>query len=302
MKSDSNSKYAIVKFSIMIITLFTFFLLIGKNSNNDNKIYNSKINNNNSLNSSNDVVADPLNVDVLDNKCLVTFTDPQEEYEKLLENNRLLIEFYARVYKVDINVIIEDLKNRAKNYTEFNENNLGFLNDNGVLRNYQSKDLAIIDYFEEFLSLNPQYQNNKVEAYKGNKEYVEGLINYFTSVYPNVDYKIAISIGAAESGYYGASSMLAVNNIYGGMNNGKLIAHKNIEYGVMQYIRYLDKNYFSKGINTVEKIGNIYCPSISDNGVKVASSHWLSLVNNAMNSYADKENISLEELNNLQKN
>lgn len=279
--------YLIIKRIIMILIIFASFMLINRANYYKYNKSHKKVISQKKLYEKNE-----------EENCQVIYQNPQDEYNKLLENNRQLIEFFSTTYKIDCNVIFEDLRNRSKNYFEFNENNLAFLNDNGVLRNYDNKEKALFDYFEEFSLNNPNLIDNSITGYHGNRQYVEGLVKFFSKFYPNVNYKMAISIGAAESGYYTASSMLKVNNVYGGMRNGKLISHKNIESGVLEYIKYLDRNYFSKGINSLEQIGSIYCPSY-ENGRKTASSHWLSLVNNAMNTYDDNNNISIEELVNL---
>ena len=47
----------------------------------------------------------------------------------------------------------------------------------------------------------------------------------------------------------------------------------------------LSKNYYGKGLDTKEKIGRVYCPTFTENGEKVASSHWIGLVTKAMKYY-----------------
>lgn len=288
MKNNSSNYYVTKKNILMLLILFFCLLLINKSSNNEKVVYNKMIKNSSFMNLN--------NKNIIDNNCMVTYKDPKSEYEKLLNNNMTLLEFYSNIYKIDINIILNDLKNRAINYEEFNEYNLGFLTEAGILKNYQNKDLSLIDYFEEFIKLNPQYVNNNIDSYEGNNEYIEKLIRYFTNIYSNVNYKIALSIGAAESGYFKSTGMLKINNIYGGMSNGKLISYKNIEYGVLKYVQYLDKNYFSKGINTIDEIGAIYCPTFTSSGIKVASTNWLNLVNKAMEIYNEDTKITIEDL------
>lgn len=127
-------------------------------------------------------------------------------------------------------------------------------------------------------------RNVQYRPYKGNAAYVENLIIYFSEIYDNVDSKALLSIGAAESGYYKVKYMLKKNNVYGGMGSGGLIKYNNIEQGVLSYVRLMSKNYYGKGLTTLETIGQVYCP-VTENGVKKASSHWLKLVKNAGNKY-----------------
>ena len=47
-----------------------------------------------------------------------------------------------------------------------------------------------------------------------------------------------------------------------------LIQHENIEIGVLKYVRLLSKNYYGKGLTTLNSIGRIYCPIINENGAK----------------------------------
>lgn len=207
------------------------------------------------------------------------------------------IEFFADAFQIKSSYIIEDLKNKNDKMT-FDKFNIGVLrNKNGELKTFGSFEEGLIEYLFEFAKQNPKLVSNKINPCKKNADYIVDLIKYYTSIYDNVDYLTAVSIGAAESGYYKVKYMLNCNNIYGGMGNNGLIKHKNIEYGVLQYIRMLSKNYYAKGLDTVEKIGRIYCPVRTESGAKVASSHWIKLVNNAKNKYKDTfEDITVERL------
>ena len=119
----------------------------------------------------------------------------------------------------------------------------------------------------------------------------------YTKIYTNVDSSLALSIGAAESGYYKVKSMLNKNNIYGGMSSNGLIQHENIELGTLRYVRMLSKNYIEKGLTTLESIGRVYCPTTNEYGQKVASSHWINLVNTAKNKYSKyTQNIEIKDL------
>ena len=121
----------------------------------------------------------------------------------------------------------------------------------------------------------------------GNAKYVENLIIYYTkNIFTNVDTDLALSIGAAESGYYTAKYMLKCNNIYGGMGSHGLIKYRSIENGVYRYIRYLSINYISKGLTTLQSIGRVYCPTTDANGNRIASPHWISLVTRGLNHYS----------------
>lgn len=195
------------------------------------------------------------------------------------------LEFYSNLYNIDKNIILDNIISSKIDLTK--EENV---------------DLFFIDYIEEFLNNNKEYVNNDLVPYEGTSEYVEALIGYFTTVvYPEVDYNLAVSIGAAETGYYSYKPALRKNNIYGGLSNGKMIRYKNIEYGVLTYVRLLNNKYYAKGLDTKEEIGYYYCPTTNDAGQKVASGHWISLVSKAQGVYNNLALIDTIEILNSYK-
>lgn len=223
----------------------------------------------------------------------VVLLDLKREYcgvSCLLEENKDTVEFFTKAFGVSKEDIKKDLIERNEN-VEIIENNIGQVKDKkGNLRIYNSFEMGFIEYLYDYSNKNPKKVNNTYVTYKGKAKYVEDLIKYYTSIYDNVDYLTAISIGASESGYYKVTYMLSYNNVYGGMSSKGLIKHKNIEMGVLSYIRLLSYNYYGKGLDTPEKIGKLYCPK-KINGTYVASPHWLSLIASAKkyykNSYED---------------
>ena len=170
---------------------------------------------------------------------------------------------------------------------EFEITNVGYLRDkDGNLRKFDSVQLGLFEYLQNYVDEHPESVSKKRVPYTGNAKYVESLIIYFAkNIYTNVDTNLALSIGAAESGYYTVSYMLRCNNIYGGMSSSGLIKYNSIENGVYRYVRYLSVNYISKGITSLEGIGRIYCPGYNSSGARVASPHWISLVTRAQSYY-----------------
>ena len=80
-------------------------------------------------------------------------------------------------------------------------------------------------------------------------------------------------------------------------NQTKSIRYENIEIGVLKYVRLLSKNYFGKGLTTVNSIGRVYCPVTNEYGQKVASPHWINLVNTARNKYNSyTQDITIEDI------
>ena len=223
----------------------------------------------------------------------VALMDLNKEYcdaKCILDKNDKTVTFLTKAFGINKDIVVTSLMETNKE-SAVNELNIGKLTDaNGNLIEYNSFDRGLIEYLYRFASSNPGLVDNTHIGYTGSREYVENLIKYFTKLYPEVDYLTVISIGAAESGYYTASGMLYVNNVYGGMGSGGLISYKNIEYGILSYVKYLADNYYAMGLTTVESIGYKYCPSIDANGNKVTSPHWLNLVARAKGVYANTSN------------
>lgn len=231
----------------------------------------------------------------------VVLLDIKEEYcdtECFLKKNADTVEFFAKTFGIDSSHIYEDLIKKNEN-TSYDEYNIGLIKDSKGLKKYSSFEEGLIEYLIGFAKTNPALVSKENIPYKGSAEYVVNLIKYFTNIYTNVDYLTAVSIGAAESGHYRVAYMLANNNIYGGMtNNQTLIKYKNIEYGVMSYIRLLSKNYYGRGLTDIYSIGRVYCPTYDANGQKIASPHWVNLVSNAKAKYAGSTNeMTVAELN-----
>lgn len=207
------------------------------------------------------------------------------------------IKFFADTFRVDYAKVMEDLKKRSKKFTanNFEPTNIGYLvNKKGQLKKFNTPEYGIVEYFYDYVKKHPKEVNKKRVPYTGGAKYVEKLIIYYTThVYTNVDTSTALSIGAAESGYYKVKYMLKANNVFGGMNSKGLIKYRNIEYGVLSYVRLLSRSYYGKGLTTIDKIGRKYCPTRDNNGYKIASPHWKKLVQTAIKKYK-KYNFEIE--------
>lgn len=209
------------------------------------------------------------------------------EIDGFISNYDNELHFFSKCFGVKYDDIVKDIRLIYKKNGVLIESNIGHLVDKkGNVKEFHSPDRGLVEYFYDYVERNPKKVNNKRVAYTGDAEYVENLIVYFsTKVYDNVDTNIALSIGAAESGYYKVKYMLKCNNVFGGMSSHGLTKYKNIEYGVLSYIRILSNGYFDNGLTTVTSIGRKYCPKRDDDGNKVASPHWINLVNTAMKKY-----------------
>lgn len=249
----------------------------------------------------NDTSSNSIDLEPVPRETRVVLLDLKGEYcdiKCFLTQNIETIEFFSKVFGINKDVIIENIIS-INHMTKYSKNNIGSITDkNGELIDYGSFEKGLIEYLFAFAKKNPKLVNNTRVPYNGNADYVVNLIKYFCSIYDNVDYLTAVSIGAAESGYYKVKYMLNCNNIYGGMSSSGLIKYKNIEYGVLSFIRLLSINYYGKGLTTKESIGKIYCPTYDANGNKVASAHWINLVNKAMRYYENSYQVlSVSDLN-----
>ena len=215
-----------------------------------------------------------------------------------IKENESALTFFSKAFGFDIEFVKEDLNKRAETIGELEPTNIGSLvNETGELKTFENIEYGIVEYFYDLSRRHPEKISKNVVPYSGDSDYVEKLIMYYTSIYTNVDTSIALSIGAAESGYYKVKYMLNRNNVYGGMTSRGLIHHENIEIGVLKYIRLLSNNYFGKGLTSINSIGRIYCPITNEYGEKIASSHWINLVNTAKNKYDNYNNeITIEDI------
>ena len=157
------------------------------------------------------------------------------------------IEFLSKTFGVKYEDIINDMYQRFESNKDkqFDKTNIGFiLNEDGSVKQYKNVLYGLVEYFYNYIEVNPKKVNKKWIPYTGNSEYVENLIIYYTKqIYTNVDTALALSIGASESGYYKVKYMLKCNNIFGGMSSKGLIKYKNMEFGVLSYVRMLSKKY-----------------------------------------------------------
>lgn len=257
---QSNKKGLILVFiaTIIMVTIFTL----------DNKKLN-------------EITVD-YNASIVENKKEIT---EEEQIELMLKENNDSIAFFANVFQIDSEVLLDTLKNDS---------------DIDLLDSNDDFDKFLIDYLFNLEKNNKKLFKKDITPCDKSKEYMISLISYYSNVYENVDFNIAAAIAEIESGYT-AKGMLKRNNIFGGMSNGSLIRYKNIEYGILSYIKLLSEGYFGKGLTTVDAIGKVYNPMINEKGVKVAKPTWVRNVNNAMEKYQETTSVkTVSELITLQ--
>lgn len=218
-------------------------------------------------------------------------TNTKKKESNILNIKEKEIKFFSEIFGYNYKDVLNNLK--EINNETYNENNIGNIKNNkDELIKFKSFEYGLIEYFYDLSKEKILKKTNKYIPYAGNSEYIENLIIYFSSIYDNVDSKLLLGIGAAESGYYKVKYMLRQNNIYGGMSSKGLIKYNNIELGVLTYVRMMSKNYYAKGLTNMYSIGKVYCPTY-ENGTKIASPHWISLINKALTKY-ELYNYSVE--------
>lgn len=248
-------------------------------------------------------IAKYASTDTTQNNVLKTNINGEESLENIeafLITNKEQLLFYSKMFDMDYNAVEGKIREINPEENKIVANNIGLIKDaDGNIKQYDNVDRGIL---ELFLYLEENYPEMITKSHRPSNvkaEYIEALVEYFSYVYGNVDHHVMLSIGAAESGYYTAKTMLSKNNVYGGMGSSGLISYSNIEYGVMSYIKKMSESYYDKGLNTIESIGYVFCPRM-ENGVKTVSSHWIKLVNKAMDQYTHEiRYVSVAQLNDL---
>ena len=206
----------------------------------------------------------------------------EEELASIYINDNIeLVSFLADVFKINKDTLVERLKSDYQNINLVNNENLEY---------------TLIEYLLALEDSEKELFDNSIDSCDDSKEYIVALLKYFSNIYDNVDFGIAAAIAQIESGYT-VTSMLNKNNVFGGMSGGSLIRYKNIEYGILSYVKLLSDGYFGKGLTTVDTIGRVYNPIFNENGVKIANPSWVSKVNNAMDEFINIETeISIAEV------
>lgn len=234
-----------------------------------------------------------ISISLFDNKKELTIEDEILEYAK---TNDSLFSFYSDTFQIEKSEIINRMILAYSDCNTFNEYDLFNTGNNA-----NSADESLVSYLLDLEKSEPKLFSNKKTPCNKSTEYILALIDYFGSIYTNVDTSIAKAIGLVESGYR-SKYMMNNNNVFGGMYSGGLIPYKNINYGILKYMELLSKGYFGKELNTIEKIGYKYNPTIDDNGNKIASPTWVANVRNYTKRYEENKDISIEYLTTINEN
>lgn len=101
---------------------------------------------------------------------------------------------------------------------------------------------------------------------------------------------LVVAISKHETGNW-TSSLYKNNNNFGGIYNSrekKFYSYESNEKGLQSFVNLLKNNYFGQGLDTIEKIGNVYCPVGAENDPTGVNQHWVPRVTQYYNNYLGK--------------
>ena len=101
---------------------------------------------------------------------------------------------------------------------------------------------------------------------------------------------LVVAISKHETGNW-TSELYKKNNNFGGIYNSKeqkFYSYESNEKGLQAFVNLLKNNYFGQGLDTIEEIGNKYCPVGASNDPKGVNVHWVPKVTQYYNNYLGK--------------
>lgn len=101
---------------------------------------------------------------------------------------------------------------------------------------------------------------------------------------------LLVAISKHETGNWTSYNFKNKNNLGGLWNGAKgtFYSYESLESGIEAFVNLLKNNYFGKGLNTIEKIGNKYCPVGASNDPNGLNKHWIPKVTQYYNNYLGK--------------
>ena len=206
-----------------------------------------------------------------------------DDINSFINNNITTFQFYADTFEISL----DDLKAQIvlNNNNVFNQYDIA---NTGII--YNSLDKNLIDYLFQLEKTSPKLFNNKhINGNNNSKDYIYGLLEYYCNIYKDVDYKTLASITYIETGNLNSSYMLSKNNIYGGMNNSKLLSYKNLSYGILTYVKLMNDKYYNIGLTNLGSIAKKFNPGHPE---------WITNVKSVMSKFDNSTDVkSLDELN-----
>lgn len=101
---------------------------------------------------------------------------------------------------------------------------------------------------------------------------------------------LLVAISKHETGNWTSYNFKNKNNL-GGLYNGSkgtFYSYESLESGIEAFVNLLKNRYFGRGLNTIEEIGNVYCPVGASNDPNGLNKHWIPKVSQFYNEYLEK--------------
>lgn len=101
---------------------------------------------------------------------------------------------------------------------------------------------------------------------------------------------LLVAISKHETGNWTSYNFKNKNNL-GGLYNGSkgtFYSYESLESGIEAFVNLLKNRYFGRGLNTIEEIGNVYCPVGASNDPNGLNKHWIPKVSQFYNEYLGK--------------
>jgi hypothetical protein len=99
---------------------------------------------------------------------------------------------------------------------------------------------------------------------------------------------LVVSISKHETGNWTSNAFKNKNNFGGVMCNSGLKKYATFEDGLNGFVNLLKNRYFNRGLDTIEKIGAVYCPVGATNDPTGVNQYWIPNVTNYYNEYLNK--------------
>ena len=125
------------------------------------------------------------------------------------------------------------------------------------------------------LKENAEIETKQQEEYKCTLEHETACKIKIKAEEYGIDWKIAVSISAWETGYWKSNLYLNKNNVGGLYCNGNFLKYGTLDEGIEAYVSNLKRLYFDMGLNTLEKIQPKYCPVGAKNDPNGLNKNWL---------------------------
>ena len=99
---------------------------------------------------------------------------------------------------------------------------------------------------------------------------------------------LVIAISKHETGKWTSNAFKNKNNFGGVMCSTGLKIYNTYNEGLEAFVKLLKNRYFDKGLNTIEKIGGVYCPIGATNDPTGVNQYWIPNITKFYNEYLNK--------------